>query len=84
MTTQRDPRPTSSPASGPIADSKSSPPASVGPQRLSKARPESTVTLMVQSGQAPGAVSPQRATPQVPAAKPGVLTRAWLAVKAWF
>jgi len=59
-------------------------PAPTSPQRLGKARPESTVTLMVQSGQAPGGLSPAKAPDAPPAKPPSFFARAWAAIKGWF
>jgi hypothetical protein len=51
----------------------------VGAERLAGARPESTVTLMVQSGQAPGALAPGVASASAPGSAPGAAKQGWLA-----
>ncbi len=53
--------------------------------KLAKARPESTVTLMIQSGQAPGGLKPVPAQGQGASSKrPALLARAWAAFKSWW
>jgi hypothetical protein len=79
MATPKDPRP-----GGPEGTRPPPPAASVNPQQLSRARPESTVTLMVQSGQAPGGLTPKPASDAAPAPKPGLWSRAWATMKSWF
>ena len=81
MAAPNDPRqpPTPTAASTPTPT-----PAVASPQRLAKARPESTVTLMVQSGQAPGGLVPTQSPSAAPAKNIGPLARAWAALKSWF
>ena len=54
-----------------------------GAERLGKAKPESTVTLMVQSGEAPGGLgaAPAAATTRSPMPpQPNLLMRVWRAL----
>ena len=76
------PAPNEPPSSG---SSTNGPQTPASPQqRMAKARPESTVTLMIQSGQAPGGLHPAQAQGSPPAPRPNLFARAWAAFKGWF
>lgn len=60
------------------------PPAPGSPRRPSPTQPESTVTLMVQSGQAPGGLASKPMQEAAPQKRAGALARAWAAFKSWF
>ena len=59
-------------------------PAPGSPPRPPQAQQVSTVTLMVQSGQAPGGLASAPAQQAAPPKSTHPLARAWAAIKAWF
>lgn len=60
-----------------------SPAATDARRKLMQAGPESTITLMVESGQAPGNPVPGR-TPAAPPPPVGVWARLRASIKSWF